>query len=131
MSRRSLTVIANLDLIVLAIALPVFIFAGFPMAGYLVAAELWLVSRFVHAYATRKAEQNLLAGKRNTAMGAVAATSLGSAWMMSLGVLIAGIFSRDVGLSAAVLLVVLFTLNLATRQRLFIRSYAAIIVVEN
>ncbi len=115
MSRRSLTVIANLDLIVLAIALPVFIFAGFPMAGYLVAAALWLVSRFVHAYATRKAEQNLLAGKRNTAMGAVAATSLGSAWMMSLGVLIAGIFSRDVGLSAAVLLVVLFTLNLATR----------------
>ena len=62
------------------------------------AAALWLVSRFVHAYATRKAEQNLLAGKRNTAMGAVAATSLGSAWMMSLGVIIAGIFSRDVGL---------------------------------
>ena len=52
MSRRSLTVIANLDLIVLAIALPVFIFAGFPIAGYLVAAALWLTSRSVHAYAT-------------------------------------------------------------------------------
>ena len=105
MNPRSLTAIANLDLIVLAIALPVFIFAGLPIMGYVVATALWLASRFAHSFATRKAKENLLAGKRNTAMGAIAATSLGSAWIMALGVLVAGVISRDVGLSCAVLLV--------------------------
>lgn len=116
MSPRSLTFLANLDLIVLAIALPIFILADFPLAGYVVAAALWLVSRVIHMTAERKATENLLAGRRNSAMGTIAATSLGSAWLMAIGVLVAGVaVSNEVGLSAAVLLVVLFTLNLATR----------------
>jgi|GEM_PF-1077365 len=116
MSNRSLSFLANLDLIVLAIALPVFIAADFPIAGYLVAAGLWILSRAIHSVAERKANENLLAGKRNSAMGTVAATSLGSAWIMAIGVLVAGVTMSDkVGLSAAILLVVLFTINLATR----------------
>ncbi|MGA7396288.1 MAG: hypothetical protein WBW62_02465 [Solirubrobacterales bacterium] len=116
MSNRSLTFLANLDLLVLAIALPIFITAGFPMVGYLVAAVLWIASRLIHMTAERKAMENLMAGKRNSAMGTIAATSLGSAWLMAIGVLVAGVaISNEVGLSAAVLLVVLFTLNLATR----------------
>jgi len=115
MSSRSLTALANLDLIALAIALPVFIVAGFSIAGYIVAAVTWMLVRFAHTYAERLAKKNLAAGKRNTAMGAVAATSLGSAWIMAIVVLVAGVIDRDVGLSAAILLVIVFTLNMASR----------------
>ena len=115
MSNRSLTFLANLDLIALAIALPVFIALGLALSAYAVAAVLWIASRLVHAYAERKAKENLLKGKRNTAMGAIAATSLGSAWVMAIGVLVAGVIDRDTGLYAAVLLVIVFTLNLASR----------------
>lgn len=115
MGRRSLNILANLDLIALAIALPVFIILDLSMVAYLVAAGMWLLSRLVHAVAEKKAKENLLAGKRNTAMGTIAATSLGSAWIMALAILIAGVISRDVGLYAAILLVIVFTLNLASR----------------
>ena len=115
MGRRSLNILANLDLIALAIALPVFIVLDLTLVAYAVAAGMWLLSRFVHAVAERKAKENLVAGKRNTAMGTIAATSLGSAWIMALAVLVAGAISRDVGLYAAILLVVVFTLRLASR----------------
>ncbi|MBK5231540.1 MAG: hypothetical protein JJE13_00965 [Thermoleophilia bacterium] len=115
MGRRSLNILANLDLIALAIALPVFILFDLSIVAYLVAAGMWLLSRLIHAVAERKAKENLLAGKRNTAMGTIAATSLGSAWIMALVVLIAGVISRDVGFYAAILLVIVFTLNLASR----------------
>ena len=115
MGRRSLNILANLDLIALAIALPVFIVFDLTLVAYAVAAGMWILSRFVHAFAERKAKENLLAGKRNTAMGTIAATSLGSAWIMALGILVAGAIDRDVGLYAAILLVVVFTLRLATR----------------
>jgi hypothetical protein len=107
--------LANLDLIALAVALPIFIVAGLSMAGYLVAAAVWLLSRLIQAFAERKAHENLASGKRNTAMGTVAATSLGRVWLVAIAVLIAGLVERDAGLYAAILLVVLFTLNLASR----------------
>ncbi len=115
MGRRSLNILANLDLIALAIALPIFIVLDLTLMAYLVAAGMWLLSRLVHAVAERKAKENLQAGKRNSAMGTIAATSLGSAWVMALAVLVAGVISRDVGLYAAILLVIVFTLNLVSR----------------
>ena len=47
-------------------------------------------------------------------MGMIAATSLGRVWLIVLAVLIVGLISRDAGLYAAILLVVVFTLNLAS-----------------
>ena len=84
------------------------------MAAYLVATGMWLVARLIEAVAQRKAAENLRDGKRNTAMGMIAATSLGRVWLMVLAVLIVGLISRDAGLYAAILLVVVFTLNLAS-----------------
>ncbi len=115
MSSRNLTILANVDLIALAAALPVFIGLGLPLSAYAVAAGLWVASRLLHRFAESRAQENLLLGKRNTAMGAVAASSLGSAWIMALGVLISGVIDRETGLYSAILLVVLFTLNLASR----------------
>ena len=113
-SSRKLLLVGNLDLIALAIALPVFVVGGLSMAAYLVATGMWLVARLIEAVAQRKAAENLRDGKRNTAMGMIAATSLGRVWLMVLAVLIVGLISRDAGLYAAILLVVVFTLNLAS-----------------
>lgn len=112
--RRSLALIANLDLVLLALALPLFVAIGEPLA-WLVTAGLWALARAISAFATAKAKQKLAAGQRNTALGTVAATSLGRVWLIAIAVLVAGVIDRDTGLYAALLLVVLFTVNLASR----------------
>lgn len=112
---RGLNLIANLDLILLALALPAFLIAGLPLSGYLVAAGLWAVVRLSEVVAERKAKEKLLAGDRKTAMGTVAATSLGRAWFMALGILIAGLISRDAGFFGAIVLVVVFTAHLGSK----------------
>ncbi len=48
-------VLRNLDLLALALALPVFLAAGWPMLGYLVAAVAWIAQRLVYAYAESRA----------------------------------------------------------------------------
>lgn len=115
MGNRSLSFIKNLDLILLVLALPVFVFAGFDLVGYAVAAVVWAAQRLVQLWAERKAASDLAAGKRTSAMGAVAATSLARPWFMAAVVLVTCIIDREVGLAAAALLVLLFTVNLATR----------------
>ena len=106
--------IANVDLVLLAIALPIFILIGQPVA-WLVAGGLWAIARAISYFAALKAKQKLAQGERNTALGTVAATSLGRVWLIAIAVLIAGVIDRDTGLYAALLLVVLFTVNLVTR----------------
>ncbi|HRV61127.1 MAG TPA: hypothetical protein P5138_10890, partial [Solirubrobacterales bacterium] len=76
---------------------------------------VWIAQRLIQVWAERQAKVQLAAGERTRAMGAVAATSLARPWLMSAVVLISCIIDRDAGLYAAALLVVLFTLNLATR----------------
>lgn len=120
MGSRSLSAINYLDLILLALALPVFIFAGFNLVGYAVAAVVWVAQRLLQVWAEREAKTKLASGERTRAMGAVAATSLARPWLMSAVVLIACIIDREVGLYAAALLVVLFTVNLAARGLAFL-----------
>ncbi len=111
---RLTVLVANVDLLILAVALPVFIALGEPVA-WLVAAALWVVARLISAFAAGKARQKLAQGERNTALGTVAATSLGRVWLIAIAILVAGVIDRDTGLYAALLLVILFTVNLATR----------------
>jgi len=115
MGTRNRSVLANLDLLILALALPVFIFAGFSLVGYAVAAVAWVAQRLVQLWAERKARAEMAAGRRNKAMGAVGATSLARPWFMAAVVLVTGIIDREVGLTAAALLAVLFTVNMASR----------------
>lgn len=120
MGSRSITAITNLDLLILVLALPVFIVSGFDMVGYAVAAVVWIAQRLVQLWAERQARVKLAAGERTRAMGAVAATSLARPWLMAAVVLVACIVDREVGLYAAALLVVLFTVNLAARGLAFL-----------
>src|ERR1700712_5154843 len=102
------------DLLLLAAALAVFIIGGFPLIGYAVAAGCWVVQRGVEILATKRANEELAAGNRQKAMGIVAATTLGRVWLMATAVLLVGVLaSREAGLAAAVLVLVLFTVSFA------------------
>jgi hypothetical protein len=104
-------VLRNLDLLVLAIALPVFVAAGLPALGWGAAAGAWLAARAVQAFAERRAAGT---GDRRVALGAKAATLIGRLYLVGLTVLAAGIIDRESGLTAGVLSVIVFTVYFAT-----------------
>lgn len=103
------------DLALLALALPLFILADWPMLGYAVAAGAWLVQRLILFTAERRVAAALARGERRSAMGLTAASGLGRVWLMTLAALLVGLTAEDRdGLAAALLLVVLFTFQLGS-----------------
>ena len=103
------TALRYLDLIILAIALPIFIAAGWPLLGYAAAAVAWLAQRAINDFTARRAAAS---DDPKTVVGLTAGSMIGRGWLVALTIfgayLIAG--SDDaVGLAAAVLVVVLFT----------------------
>ena len=105
----------HVDLLVLAAALAVFALGGLPLLGYAVAAAVWLAQRGIQVLASRRAGQELAQGNRQRAMGTVAATTLGRVWLMATAVLLVGIAEREAGLTAALLLLALFTVSFAAQ----------------
>lgn len=105
----------HVDLLVLAAALAVFVIGGLPLLGYAVAAAAWLAQRGIQVLAGRRTAAELIAGNRQRAMGFVAASTLGRVWLMVTAVLLGGLAEREVGLSAAVLLLTLFTISFAAQ----------------
>ncbi len=103
------------DLLVLAASLAVFLLGGLPMLGFAVGAIAWLLQRGIQIFAARRAQAELAAGRRQRAMATIAATTLGRVWLMATAVLIAGLVEREAGLSAAVLVAVLFTVSFAAQ----------------
>lgn len=102
-------VVKYLDLAILAIALPIFVIAGWPMLGYAAAAFAWLAQRAINEVLARRAAAS---DDPKTVVGLTAGSMIGRGWLVALTIfgayLIAG--SDDaVGLSAAVLVVILFT----------------------
>jgi hypothetical protein len=95
--------VRQLDLVVLAVALPVFLVAGLPILGYVTCAGAWLVGRAMHLWAERHAVSSLASGNRRGALGGIAAATLGRVWLVALAILIVGLGDREAGLSAAVL----------------------------
>jgi hypothetical protein len=106
-----LTLLRCLDLLVLALALPLFLIAGLPLIGYAFVAVAWVAQRAVNAFATRRA---VATGDRRAAMGVMAGTMVARLWLVGLCVLGAGLVEREAGLAAAVLAAVLFTISFST-----------------
>ena len=108
-----MTVVRNLDVALLALALPVFLLADLPLLGYATALVIWLMWRTLGAYAERKARET----EDLARMAAITTGSMiGRGWLMGLTLLAVGLSAGDdVGLSAAVLCVVLFTVSFTTR----------------
>ncbi len=98
------------DLALLALALPAFLFAGWPMLGYAVAAAAWLAQRGVQAIATRRVRRSIAGGDRRAALGLMGASTLGRVWLIAIAVLVVGLVEREAGLAAALLSAALFTL---------------------
>ena len=109
------SLVRHADLALLALALPLFLVADWPLLGYAVAAGAWLAQRAVMVLAERRVAAALARGERRSAMGLTAATGLGRVWLLSLAALLVGLLAEDRdGLAAALLLVVLFTFQLGS-----------------
>jgi hypothetical protein len=104
-----MTFVRNLDLVLLAIALPIFALAGLPLLGWLTAAVIWALWRGIGEWSDRRAaaEQD----PRKMA-GIAAGSMIGRGWLLGLILLAVGLATDDdVGLSAAVLALALFTVH--------------------
>jgi hypothetical protein len=96
-----------LDLVVLALALPIFVLAGLPLAGYAAGAGAWLVQRAIQVTLERRARAS---DDPRTVVGLTAGSMIGRGWLVALTIFGVGVaVDREAGLSAAVLVIVLFT----------------------
>lgn len=95
-----------LDLVLLALALPVFLLAGFPMLGYAAGAVAWTAQRAIQVVLERKARAT---DDIRRVAGLTAGSMIGRGWLSALTIFGAGMIHNDAGLAAAVLVVVLFT----------------------
>jgi len=111
-------VLRNLDLVLLALALPVFLVAGLPILGWVTAVVVWTLWRAIGSYSERRAEA--ASGDPRSVAGITAGSMIGRGWLMGLILLSSGLaFGDDVGLSAGLTVLAVFTayftLKLATR----------------
>ena len=100
-----------LDLAVLALALPIFIAAGLPLLGWVAAGGAWLVQRIVRELLIRRAAAS---GDPKTVAGLLTASMIARGWLVAGSVFAAGLAEREAGLSAAVLVIALFTIMFTT-----------------
>lgn len=120
----------HIDLVVLALALPVFLAAGFPMAGYATGAVAWIVQKAIKEVTERRAleigrrsvgqperDQSAAVADMRKVAGLTAGSMIGRGWLSALAIF-AGYFlagqDDSVGLAAAVLVIVCFTASFAT-----------------
>jgi uncharacterized membrane protein YkgB len=99
-------VLRNIDVIVLAVALPVFVVAQLPILGYAATTVAWLAARWFQAFVERRA---LAKGNRKAALGARAASLLGRLYLVTIAVFLAGLIDRHAGVAGGVLAAVVFT----------------------
>lgn len=105
----------NLDLLLLAVALPVFVVAGLPFLGWATAAVIWLAWRGIGEWTDRKARATGSDSPGKLA-GILTGSLIGRGWLMAIVLLGAGLLTDDrTGLSAALLCVVLFTSSFVVR----------------
>ena len=113
MTSDPLTPLRVLDLALLLIALPIFIFAPIPFLGWVVGAAVWLAWRGIGAWADRKAGAST---DPRVVVGYETGSMIGRGWLLGLSLLASGlIFGSDVGLSAALLDFALFTVFFTTK----------------
>jgi hypothetical protein len=113
---RMANVLRYIDLALLALALPVFIAADLPIAGWVVIACVWVALYGIELWTDRATARAMERGDRRAAMGWIGATTLARVWIIALAVLLVGVIgSKDAGLAAALLAVVLFTVHFGGR----------------
>jgi hypothetical protein len=99
------------DLIVLAVALPVFIAASLPILGWATTTVAWVAARGFQSFVERRAR---VKGTRQAALGARAATLLGRLYLVTIAVLAAGLIDHKAGVGAGVLAALVFSVYFVT-----------------
>ena len=102
-----LRVLRYLDLVVLALALPLFAATGLPLLGWAGAAFGWLVQRAIQAAINSRAEAS---DDPRTVAGLLTASMISRGWFVAGSIFIVGLTDREAGLSAAILAITLFTI---------------------
>jgi len=96
-----------LDLIVLGLALPLFLAAGLPIAGWIAGGGAWIAQRLVRGALERRARAS---DDIRTVAGLTAGSMIARGWLVALTVFVVGVATdNETGLSAAVLVIALFT----------------------
>lgn len=114
-SGRAPLALRYVDVIVLALAFPLFVLADWPLLGYGVCAAAWLAQHAVLAFAERRAKDALGRGDRRLALGIIGGATLGRLWLVTAAILVVGLVAeRQDGLAAAVLTFALVTLHLGS-----------------
>ena len=99
-----------LDLVVLAAALPVFLVAGLPIAGYLAGGGAWVAQRIVQVSLKRHAAAS---EDPRTIVGFTVASMILRGWLVALSIFLVGLGDNNAGLAAAILVISLFTVYFA------------------
>jgi len=100
-------VIRWLDLVLLAAALPLFVLADLPLAGYFVAAAAWVAQRVIQIAVQRRVAR---ARDPRAIVGLAAGSMITRGWLVAGSVFAVGLAAGDEdGLAAAVLTIALFT----------------------
>ena len=108
-----MTFVRNLDLALLALALPLFVALDLPLLGWLAAAVVWGLWRIIGVWADRRAAEAGSEGDLRKMAGITAGSMIGRGWLLGLILLAVGLGTGDdeVGLSAALLALALFTIH--------------------
>jgi hypothetical protein len=100
-----------LDLIALAAALPLFLLADLPLAGYVVAALAWLAQRAIQVALQRRVASS---EDPRAIVGLTAGGMIARAWLVAGAIFGVGLAAGDEdGLAAAALVIALFTIYFA------------------
>lgn len=109
-----LTPLRYLDLAVLVLSAAVFGGAGLPWLGWVVGAGVWVLWRGIGLWADRRAAA---AEDARSVVGIEAGSMIGRGWLLGGALLGSGLAAgSDVGLAAAVLDIVLFTIFFSTKM---------------
>ena len=101
----------NIDAIVAAVAVPVFLLAGLPLEGWFWATALWAVNRYAQAVIERRASRaSALRG-----VGIMGASMLLRPWIGMLVLFLITKDDRTLIVSSVLFFLILITIDIATR----------------
>jgi hypothetical protein len=101
----------NIDAIVAAVAVPVFLLAGLPLEGWFWATALWAVNRYAQAVIERRAARtSALRG-----VGIMGASMLLRPWIGMLVLFLITKDDRTLMVSSVLFFLLLITIDIATR----------------
>jgi hypothetical protein len=108
-----LTSVRYLDLLLVALALPLFLAAGLPLAGWAAGGGAWVAQRILQEYLDRRASASK---DPRTVVGLLAGSMIARGWFVAIAVFLVGLSDNEAGLAAAVLVIALFTVYFTTRM---------------